>query len=120
MYPSQLSRLFVRPVTFSFPVTQVTQLPQQIINILNIIKRIIQVELKFGHHAQLVVHPLCKVMPDFTAMVPDFIEQDLFIGGDEQAQVDFRNRKIFAHLNLGHCDQCSIKQVPALLLENDA
>ena len=90
------------------------------INILNIIKRIVQEKLKFRHHTQLVVDALCQKMTDFAPVMADFVEQGLFISGDKKAQVDFCDGKILAYLNFGHCYQSPFEQIPALLLKNDA
>ena len=93
---------------------------QQLVNILNIIQRIIQEKLQFRHDTQLVVNTQCQEMTDFTAVMAYFIKQDLLVGDNEQAQMYPGYGEVFAYLDLGHGNQGAFKQIPALLLENDA
>ena len=73
--------------------------------------------MKFGHYPQLLMNKLNQMMPDFTAMMPDFIKQGLFVGSDKKAEVHFGNGQVFTYLNLCHGNKCPSKKVTAFLLK---
>ncbi len=93
---------------------------QQTLNIINIIKRIIDEELKFRHDPELVMQIAGQHVPDFAAVLPYLFQQALLVFRQEEAQVDFGDGQILGYLHFGDGDQGAIKKVAALLLKDRA
>ena len=93
---------------------------QQVIDIVDVVQRIIQEELQVGDHAQLVAFPCAQFVTYLPCPGTDHFEQGVLVFRGKKTEIDPGDGKVFGNADLGNRYQRAGKMIACLFLENSA